>query len=132
MRATAHRLRKIGIVLLAWLAATASLSAQSDTINIKSHSRAGKNPPGELALLHAELDGQAVILQCVLSHNFCKELPPGQYNIERLLEGEGSYPNCANVDIYRLGADSSQEEPLGEYCMHEQKHAPKPHATTSG
>ena len=109
------------IVLFGLLAITQSVSAQNETIMIKSHSRSGKNPGGDVVLLHGELDGNRVMLQCVLSHSDCKELPRGQYNIERLLEDEGSYPNCPNVDIYRLGADSSTEEPLGEYCLHEQK-----------
>ena len=109
------------IVLLAFVAMSASLSAQSETITIKRHARSGKNPPGEFAVLYGELDGNAVVLQCVLSHADCKELPTGQYNIERLLEGEGSYKNCPNVDLYRPGADSFQEEPLGEYCLLHEK-----------
>ena len=109
------------VLLLGVLFLSGPLFAQSDTIAIKRHSRASKNAPVELALLYGELDGHAVVLQCVLSHSDCKELPQGAYNIERLLEGEGSYPNCPNVDIYRLGADSFQEEPLGEYCLVERK-----------
>lgn len=112
--------RKI-VVLMGAVAMTSLLCAQSDTITIKRHSRGGKNPPGGLAFLYGELDGQAVILRCVLSHSDCKELPRGDYNIERLLEGEGSYKNCSNVDIFRPGADSFKEEPLGEYCLVEPK-----------
>jgi hypothetical protein len=93
------------------------LVAQNDTITLKRRARGGKNPPDSMALLYGVLDGSSVVLQCVLSHNDCKELAPGEYGIERLLEGEGSYRGCFNVDIYRLGADSSKEEPLGEYCL---------------
>lgn len=110
-------LRKSNIVLLAILAMSISLSAQTESITIKSHTRGGKSTPPDLAFLRGEMEGKAVLLQCVLSHSDCKELPRGEYNIERLLEGEGSYPNCPNVDIYRLGADSFKEEPLGEYCL---------------
>ncbi len=109
------------IVLLLGLVATAtSLLAQNETLTVKSHSRGGKNPPNGLAFLYGDLDGRAVVLQCLLSHADCKELSRGQYSLERLLDGEGSYKNCS-VDVYRLGANSSKEEPLGEYCLrHEQ------------
>jgi hypothetical protein len=109
------RFRGIALLLGA-VSIAASLSAQNETITIKRHARGGKNPPGKLALLYGDLDGYSVVLQCELSHADCKELPPGEYNIERLLDGEGSYKNCS-VDIYRLGADSFKEEPLGEYCL---------------
>ncbi|HZP24331.1 MAG TPA: hypothetical protein VFB04_12840 [Terriglobales bacterium] len=105
------------VLLLGVLALPLPFFAQSETITIKRHSRGGKNSPGELALLYGELDGHSAVLQCVLSHSDCHELPAGEYNIERLLEGEGSYKDCPNVDIYRLGADSFKEEPLGEYCL---------------
>ncbi|HTV65013.1 MAG TPA: hypothetical protein VMD98_05375 [Bryocella sp.] len=110
------------IVLLFGLMAMATpLFAQSETITIKRHARGGKNPPDSLAFLYGDLDGQPVVLQCVLSHADCKELPRGDYSLERLLQGEGSYRNCSNVDVYRLGSGSAQEEPLGEYCLlHEQ------------
>ena len=109
------------IALFGLLAIALSLSAQNETITIKSHARDGKNQPPDRAFLYGELDGRPVTLQCVLSHADCKELPKGQYDIERLLDGEGSYHGCPNVDIYRLDADSSQEEPLGEYCLRELK-----------
>ncbi len=108
--------RKI-IVLLGLLLVPVLLHAQHETITIKSHSRAGKGQPGERVLLYGELGDKSVVLRCVASHSDCKELSQAQYNIERLLDGEGSYPNCPNVDLYRLGADSFQEEPLGEYCL---------------
>jgi len=102
----------LGVVIIA-----TSLWAQNETIAIKSHTRGGKSTPPDRAFLHGELDGQPVTLWCVLSHSDCKELSPGEYNIERLLLGEGSYKNCPNVDIYRLGANSFKEDPLGEYCL---------------
>jgi len=113
-------LRRI-VLLLGVLTMAASLCAQNETITIKSHSRGGKSTPPDRAFLNGELDGQPVVLWCVLSHSDCKELPRGEYNIERLLGGEGSYKNCPNVDLYRLGANSFQEEPLGEYCLIEPK-----------
>ncbi len=109
------------VLLVGVLAIATALSAQHETITIKRHARSSKSAPHPVALLHGELDGQPALLQCVLSHADCKELAAGQYNIERLLDGEGSYEGCPNVDIYRLGADSSQEEPLGEYCLLEPK-----------
>ena len=105
------------IAMLGLLAMPALLLAQNETITIKSHSRGGSNQPSQWAFLSGELDGQHVVLQCLLSHDDCKELARGQYEIERLLEDEGSYPNCPNVDLFRLGADRWKEEPLGEYCM---------------
>jgi len=109
-------MRREMTVLLGLMAISTVAFAQSETITIRGHSRRG-NPPGQVALLSAELDGDSVVLRCVLSHADCKELPKGQYNIERLLDGEGSYPGCSNVDIFRLGRNSFQEEPLGEYCL---------------
>ena len=109
-------LRRI-VILLGLVVIATPLFAQSETITIKRHTRGGKNPPGSLAFLYGDLDGQAVVLRCVLSHADCKELPQGDYSLERLLAGEGSYKNCSNVDVYRLGSGSAQEEPLGEYCL---------------
>jgi hypothetical protein len=110
---TLHRI----VLLLAVVAIAIPLFAQSETITIKRHTRGGKNPPNSLALLYGDLDGRSVVLQCVLSHSDCKELPQGDYSLERLLQGEGTYKNCSNVDVYRLGSGSAQEEPLGEYCL---------------
>ena len=106
------------IVLLCVLtAAPTLLLAQNETIVIKSHSRSSDGPPAKWAFVYGELDGQHVVLQCLLSHDDCKELAKGQYEIDRLLEEQSSYPKCQNVDLFRLGADRSKEEPLGEYCM---------------
>jgi hypothetical protein len=113
-------LRKI-LLLLGLLAVATLLFAQNETLTIKGHSKGGKNPPGGLASLYGDLEGRSVVLECALSHTDCKELPRGHYSLERLIDGEGSYKNCPNVDVYRLGANSSKEEPLGEYCLrHEQ------------
>ncbi len=109
------------VLLVGVLATATALSAQNETITIKRHTRSGKNASRTVALLYGDLDGRPAVLRCVLSHADCKELPPGEYDIERLLDGEGSYDGCPNVDIYHLGADSSQEEPLGEYCLLEPK-----------
>lgn len=109
------------LLLLSTLVIARALFAQNETITIKRHARSGKSTSAAVALLYGELDGQPVVLRCALSHPDCKELAQGQYDIERLLEGEGSYNGCPNVDIYRLGADSSTEEPLGEYCLLERQ-----------
>jgi len=110
-------LRRIVLPLVGLVALTTPLLAQNEALTVKRHSRGGKNRPPELAFLYGDLDGKAVVLQCTLSHADCKELPQGQYNVERLIDGEGSYRNCPNIDVYRLGADSSKEVPLGEYCL---------------
>ena len=112
-------LRRI-VLLLGLVAVSTLLFAQNETLTITGHARGGKNPPNGLAFLYGDLEGRSVVLQCALSHADCKELPRGQYSLERLIDGEGSYKNCS-VDVYRLGADSSKELPLGEYCLrHEQ------------
>lgn len=113
-------LRKL-VLLIGVLAVATPVFAQNETITVKRHARNSKKASGAVAFLYGELDGQPAVLRCVLSHADCKELAPGQYDIERLLDGEGSYEGCLNVDIYRLGADSSQEQPLGEYCLLEPK-----------
>ena|SRR5271165_1158665 len=110
-------LRSKIVVLLGFLTIPALLYSQHETITIKSHSRGGKNTAPERAFLYGELNGQPAVLQCLLSHSDCKELPRGQYEIERLIEDEASYKGCANVDLYRIGADRSREEPLGEHCL---------------
>jgi hypothetical protein len=118
VRSKFNRALLFEIVLLFGLLSIATpLLAQSETITIKRHTRGGKNPPNSLALLYGNMDGRSVVLQCVVSHSDCKELPQGDYSLERLLQGEGSYKNCSNVDIYRLGSGSAQEDPLGEYCL---------------
>jgi hypothetical protein len=114
-------LRRTTATLLGVLAISTTLWAQHETITIKSHSRGGKSQPPDRAFVYGEIEGKPITLVCVLSHADCKELPRGEYDIERLLEGEGSYPNCPNVDLYRVGADSFKEEPLGEYCVLREK-----------
>ncbi len=111
-------LRRKIILLLGFLAIPALLCAQHEMITIKGHSRGSKSSGGDRAFLYGELEGHSVVLQCVLAHADCKELPRGQYEIDRLIVGEeGAYKGCPNVDIYRVGADRSKEEPLGEYCL---------------
>ena len=115
-------LRRNVILLLGFVVMPALLCAQHEMITIKGHSRGGatggKSSAGDRAFLYGDLDGRPVVLQCVLSHADCRELPRGQYEIDRLIVGEeGAYKGCPNVDIYRVGAERSKEEPLGEYCL---------------
>jgi hypothetical protein len=110
--------RKTILVLLGVVAISPLLFGQNEKIAIQSHSRAGKYPLGDdQLLLYADLDEGSVILRCESSHKDCVVLPPGDYEIARLILGEGSYKNCANVDIYRIDADRSKGKPLGEYCL---------------
>jgi hypothetical protein len=110
-------LYQIGIFLLALLGVVPLLAAQNETITIESRSRGGSYPLGDRAFLHSKIDGEPYDLECVLSHADCVWLSPGQYEIARLILDEGSYKNCSNVDIYRLGANRLKEKPLGEYCL---------------
>src|SRR5262249_783155 len=110
-------MRRRGILVLLSILASSRLYAQHETILIKSSKRVAT----DRVVLYGDLDGQRVALQCMLAREYCKELARGEYNIERLLEGEGSYKGCSNVDLYRVGEDSFKEEPLGEYCLLERK-----------
>ncbi|MFZ0794813.1 MAG: hypothetical protein WAM65_13650 [Candidatus Korobacteraceae bacterium] len=103
--------------MLGFLVMPALLCAQHETITIKGSSRGSKNSAGDRVFVYGDLEGHSVVLRCVLAHSDCKELPRGEYEIDRLLDGEGAYKDCPNVDIYRIGAERSKEEPLGEYCM---------------
>jgi hypothetical protein len=107
------------LVLAGLLAMPPLLFAQHETITIKNHAKNTKASAVNRSVFYGELDGKPVMLQCALSHDDCKDLPKGEYVIVRLLEGEGAYKNCPNVDIYQLDADLSREEPLGEYCLHD-------------
>ncbi len=72
---------------------------------------------GDHLYIFADLGKDSVILTCDVSHDDCIALSPGDYEIARLIPGEGSYKDCPNVDIYRIGADRLKEKPLGEYCL---------------
>ena len=116
--AETHMLNNKAILLLALVLAVAPLtSAQNVKITIESRSRGGKSLLGDRAFLHSTIYGEPYTLECVLSHHDCVELLPGDYEIARLMPEEGSYKNCENVDIYRLGADRLKDKPLGEYCL---------------
>jgi hypothetical protein len=90
---------------------------ENEKITIERRSRGGKSLLGDRAFLYSKIDGEPYVLECVLSHSDCVELPPNQYEIARLVTGEGSYKNCPNVDVYRIGANRLKEKPLGEYCL---------------
>jgi hypothetical protein len=110
-------LNKPVTLLLLALAVAPSMSAQNEKITIEKATRGGKYPLGDRAFLYSKIDGEPYVLECELSHADCAELSPGEYEIARLIRGEGSYQNCPNVDIYRSGANRLKEKPLGEYCF---------------
>jgi hypothetical protein len=110
-------LKKQAILLLALLAFSPAMSAQNERITIESGRRGGKYPFPDRAFLDSRIDSEPYVLECKLSHSDCIELAPGNYEIARLIPGEGSYKNCPNVDIYRIGANRLKDKPLGEYCL---------------
>jgi hypothetical protein len=106
--------------LILVLAISPLLSAQNERITITGQSSYGgkKSVLNAYALLCAKLgDDDQVLLTCELSHEDCIQLALGQYEIARLIPGEGSYKDCSNIDIYRIGANRLKEKPLGEYCL---------------
>ena len=122
--------RKTILALLGLVAVSSSLFAQNEKIKIKNSSQTHEYPnldldslravqylPGDRVVLHADLGKDSTALTCYVSHNDCVALSPGDYEIARLIPGEGSYKGCRNVDIYPIGADRLKEKPLGEYCL---------------
>jgi hypothetical protein len=112
-------LKKQVILIFALLTLAPLVNGQNEKVIIEKGTRGGgRYPLGERAYLDVKIDGErGYLLVCVLSHADCRELPPGEYEIARLIPGEGSYKDCPNVDIYRVGADRLKEKPLGEYCL---------------
>jgi hypothetical protein len=55
-------------------------------------------------------------LQCNKGFSMCSVPQPGTYVMVRLPKNRGSY-DCANVDLYREGADPASSEAIGEYCL---------------
>lgn len=110
-------LKKETIVLLALLAVVPLMSAQNERITIENSRWGGKGPSGDRAFLYSKIDGEPYALECQLSQTDCALLSPGEYEISWLIQGEGSYKNCPNIDIYRIGADRLKEKPLGDYCL---------------
>jgi len=112
-------LKKKGVLLLVLLAVAPLVSAQNERITIEKSTWGGKYPLGDRAFLDSKIDGEPYVLECELSRTDCAELSPGEYEIARLIPGEGSYKKCpkSNVDIYRVGANRLKEKPLGEYCL---------------
>src|ERR1700722_18122076 len=106
-------LNKQVTLVLVLLTVAPLLSAQNDRITIEKSTRGGKYPLGDRAFLYSKIDGEPYALECELSHTNCAELSPGGYEIARLIPGEGSYKNCPNVDIYRVGANRLKEKSLG-------------------
>jgi hypothetical protein len=110
-------LNKQVTLILALLALAPMMSAQNERITIEKSTRCGQYPLGDRACLYSKIGGEPYLLNCQLSHTDCTELSPGEYEIARLIPGEGSNKNCPNVDIYRIGAHRLKEKPLGEYCL---------------
>ena len=110
-------LNKQVTLILALLAVAPLMSAQNERITIEKSTRCGQYPMGDRACFDVKIDGEPYGLHCQLSHTDCIELSPGEYEIARLIPGEGCYKNCPNVDIYRIGANRLKEKPLGEYCF---------------
>ena len=107
-------MRSKKIVALFSLLGIIPLLSASEKITFKSSSQQGND---KVVLLEADLAGRSVDLTCFESHPDCKGLAPGDYELARLMAGEGSYNDCQNVDIYRIGADRLKEKPLGRYCL---------------
>jgi hypothetical protein len=99
------------LMLFAFIAFSLRLSAEDQTITIKSHS-VNKN----VMLLEADLAGRQVELECFVSEKSCAALTPGDYLMVRLTRG-GIYQDCANVDIYGIAAHPPKGKQLGEYCL---------------
>jgi hypothetical protein len=127
--------RKTILALLGLVAVASLLFAQNEKIKIKNSSQTHDYPnldldssravqylPGDRVFLDADLGKDSVVLVCYVSHDDCVTLSPGDYEIARLIPGEGSYKSCPNVDIYRIGADRLKEKPLGEYCLRYQQY----------
>jgi hypothetical protein len=110
-------LNKQVTLILALLAVAPLMSAQNERITIQKSTWCGQYPLGDRACIDARISGEPYFLDCPLSHTNCTELSPGEYEIARLIPGEGSYKNCPNVDLYRIGANRLKEKPLGEYCF---------------
>jgi hypothetical protein len=100
------------LAMLGFVAFSSALFAQSENIAIKASSR-----QSDVVFLAADLAGRAVDLTCLQSHSDCKMLRSGEYEMLRLVGNEGTYNDCQNVDIYRIGADRTREKPLGRYCL---------------
>jgi hypothetical protein len=122
--------RKTILAVLGLVAVSSSLFAQNEKIKIKNSSQTHVYPNldldsprvaqellGDRVFLYADLGKDSTGLTCNVSHNDCVALSPGDYEIARLIPGEGSYKDCSNIDIYRIGADRLKEKPLGEYCL---------------
>ena len=102
--------------MLCVLAISPAVFAQNEHIKIKNWER-GWMTMGNVVWLHADLGNEAVFLRCDLSNDNCQILVPGNYEVARLIRGEGAYKDCSSVDVYRIGADRLKEKPLGEYCL---------------
>lgn len=122
--------RRTILALLGLVAVSSSLFAQNEKIKIKNSSQTHVYPNldldslrvvqdllGDRVFLDADLGEDSVALTCYVSHDDCVALIPGDYEIARLIPGEGSYKGCPNVDVYRICADRLKEKPLGEYCF---------------
>ncbi|MFZ0313938.1 MAG: hypothetical protein WAL85_14620 [Candidatus Korobacteraceae bacterium] len=106
-------LRKTILVLFSLFAVSLAIAAQSERAVIKGKSRVARAEGS----LEVELADGPAVLWCDASRKDCVELSPGNYEVVRLLAGEGAYKGCPNVDIYRIGADRSKEKPLGKYLV---------------
>ncbi len=122
--------RKTILALLGLVAVSSPLFAQNEKIKIKNGSQTHEYPnldldslravqylPGDRVVLHADLGKDSTALTCYVSHNDCVALSPGDYEIARLIPGEGSYTGCRNLDIYPICSDRLMDRPFGEYCL---------------
>ncbi len=99
------------LLVLFLLVAALSLAQEKSTVTVKE----GVSSNGAVAL-DAVFSGKKVQLQCNQGNSDCKLLKAGDYTMVVLPPNRGMY-DCQNVDVYPNGAQPSDDNRLGEYCL---------------
>ena len=105
------------ILLIVMFAAVPVLAQDKDTSRVTIKSTQVSNG---VVIVSAREGSKSLELQCNQNQAFCKAPDPGEYSMVRLPKNWGIY-DCANVDLFPLGANPSTAQKVGEYCLTETK-----------
>jgi hypothetical protein len=108
-------IRKTSLMLFVFVAISSMFAVEIEKITVTRSSVRG--PYSHSVWLDADLAGKSVELMCYVRQQSCAKLAPGKYMLIRLKPGDGIYQDCENVDIFRVDADPTKDQPLGEYCV---------------
>ncbi len=99
------------VAVVVFLVAVQVIAQDKSQITVKS---VDKN--NGVVLITVSENGKTLELQCNEGASFCTAVKPGEYQMVRLPKNRGLY-DCQNVDLFKSGADTTNDDRIGQYCL---------------